>query len=137
MCLHSGDYLWLQGCCLLASYPGSRPAPREPGYKAAASKRLYLTPAGIHYTEIGSLGCCYRDKFIPLVDIEDVVLQHNTYVNQSGTQIGQDDVDLKFKMKDIRKYLPWYTCKCCSDGYLHFRYVENFIEFSSAIKQEL
>ena len=90
--------------------------------KAAASWKLYLTPASIRYTEIGISSCCYRDKFIPLSDIEDVVLQENILV-YDGSAASQG-YTVKLEMKNIGKYLSWYQGACCN-RYLGFNYVEN------------
>lgn len=46
--------------CFIAIYCGRR---------AALSWRLYLTPSGIHHTEVALSPCCYKKIFIPLTDI--------------------------------------------------------------------
>lgn len=101
-------------------------------FKVAKSWRLYLTPAGIHYTEVGYLSpCCYKKMFIPLTDIECI------YVKAIAT-VG---LVIRVRVRN-QSLLREYTPLCArilwgGNEYLLLADAENALEFTAAVEQQL
>ncbi len=106
------------------------------GNKASKAWALYLTPTGIHYTKVTA--CCgYRNKFIPLCDIEDIFVHENVVVQRgrsAPTRVVQSEsVKVFIEQSKVMKYHPWSAC--LQPDYLEFTHVVNACEFIVAVKR--
>lgn len=103
------------------------------GRKASRNWRLYLTPNGIHHTQVAVLlPCCYKKIFIPLTDVEDIVVKQYVNVHATTIQVRITNESL------LEEYTPF--CRrviCGNNNYVEFCYVENAAEFTAAVKQQL
>lgn len=99
-------------------------------FRILATWRLYVTPSGIHYTQMAECSCHFiKEVFIPFTDIKDVsVISHPCqgwiiYVNMDPSKAD--------------KFVPSYRRSCRCNAYVSLLFTKNATEFVAAVKHLL
>ena len=103
--------------------------------RAASSWRLYLTSTGLHYTSIGLTG---RQKylFIPLGDIQEVIVQNTVRVNDRRAVSQTQNLQIVISRDKTEQYIPWIQRTLCFKDFLNFNVIQNATGFSEAVNKQ-